>query len=198
MSRSPVTDHDRAAQALRAVQAAAQATELHYRATEAVATAVSIVSGIADRHGLRMRPPAGLTDIGGWQGPLSWLFTAAGVAPLRRQVTDLAGHAGVVEEALPGFALAVQELMTNAIRHGGGWGRVRIHRDAVTLLCTVTDRGPGIGGNLAELGVLPPPQASSGRGLFLVRQMTDGLDLGSGPGGLTATITMKLPPVAVS
>jgi serine/threonine-protein kinase RsbW len=110
-----------------------------------------------------------------------------------RHLVEQASHrAGLADEALRDFVLAVQELMTNAVRHGGGWGRLCLRRDGDLLICAVTDCGPGFAGDPARHGRLPAPDAHGGRGLFLAQQMTDNLHVSSGRTGVTVTVTMNL------
>lgn len=181
----------------RARAAVGEAAALQARAIAAVAGAVATVSAVATRHGDRLRSHSAIPDAGtgstlGRQEPVSRVFTAADVAAVRQLIKYVARSAGLLELVLPDFVLAVQELMTNAVRHGGGWGRVRLHRAGDLLVCTVTDRGPGLTGDLAELGALPPPDSEGGRGLFLARQMTDGLHISTGAAGVAVTVTMNL------
>jgi serine/threonine-protein kinase RsbW len=171
----------------RARAAVGESAALRARAIGAVAGAVATVSAVATRHGDRLRshnaiPGAGTGSDLGQQKPVSRVFTAAGMGAVRQLINHLARNAGLLEPVLLGFVLAVQELMTNAVRHGG-WGRVRLHRDGGLLVCTVTDRGPGVLGDLAELGALPPPDSEGVRGLFLARQMTDSLHISTGAAG---------------
>ncbi|BEL05923.1 hypothetical protein Q0Z83_041140 [Actinoplanes sichuanensis] len=82
--------------------------------------------------------------------------------------------------------------MTDTIRHGGGWGRVRLHCDGPLLVCVVSDRGPGLPGDLRQFGLLAGADPESGRGLFLARQLTDDMRVADNPAGLTVTVTMDL------
>ena len=44
------------------------------------------------------------------------------------------------------LVLILTELATNAIGHGGGIGRLQVRADADTIVCQVSDHGPGVGG----------------------------------------------------
>ncbi|MFI7283436.1 ATP-binding protein [Micromonospora chersina] len=90
------------------------------------------------------------------------------------------------------FVLAVHELVTNVVRHGGGSGRLRLLRDVVSLSCQVIDHGPGA--DYAPIA-LPRPGIPGHRGLWLAQQLTDSLVIDSGPDGTTATVTARLPGV---
>lgn len=114
------------------------------------------------------------------------------LATLRTLVTDAAKAAGVGAERAGHFTVAVDEAMTNAIRYARD-GRVSITvvpGESVTV--EVTDDGPGIPpGTRVEL---PPPDAVSGRGLWLMRTLCDNLDLDTGPQGTTARLVMLSDP----
>ncbi|MGC4786316.1 ATP-binding protein [Micromonospora sp. DT178] len=73
---------------------------------------------------------------------------------------------------LEDFVLAVHELVTNVVRHGGGSGEVRLFQHSGLLTCQVSDDGPGLG----EVDVaLPSPGEVGHRGLWLAQQLTKGL-----------------------
>jgi anti-sigma regulatory factor (Ser/Thr protein kinase) len=194
---APDADRNLATQVRRARAAVSEAAVLRAKAIGAVAGAVATVSAVAARHGNRLRshstvPDAGTGFILRPQEPFSRVFTAAGVDAVRQLIKHVARNAGLLEPVLPDFVLAVQELMTNAVRHGGGWGRVRLYCDGRLLQCTVTDRGPGLTGALTEFGTLPAPDSEGGRGLYLARRMTDSLQISSGTAGVTVTVVVNL------
>jgi serine/threonine-protein kinase RsbW len=114
------------------------------------------------------------------------------VTTLRHAVASCAAAAGLDGDRLEDFVIAVNELLTNAVRHGGGAGQVRLSRDSAAVVCEVTDRGPG-------LAVLPPdkpnrPTANEpgGWGLWLAGELTDTLDLKTGADGTTVCISTRL------
>jgi anti-sigma regulatory factor (Ser/Thr protein kinase) len=76
---------------------------------------------------------------------------------------------------------AIDEGLANAVRHGGGEGRLVLLYDGGEVVAHISDRGPGIAGTIPEQ--LPPPDALGGRGLWMSRQMVDRLILTSGPRG---------------
>lgn len=126
---------------------------------------------------------------------LSDSITEVAVTRLRHAVAAAAGAAGLAGDALEDFVLAVHELVTNVMRHGGGSGRLRLLRDAVSLSCQVTDDGPG---TEHVPMALPQPRTPGHRGLWLAQQLTDSLAFDSGPHGTTATVTARLPGVQSS
>lgn len=83
---------------------------------------------------------------------------------------------------------AVSELIANSLRHGGG-GVLRTWDDGDALLFEVEDAGviadPLVGRRL------PPPNATKGRGLWLVNQLCDLVELSSDRGsGTTVRVRM--------
>jgi anti-sigma regulatory factor (Ser/Thr protein kinase) len=97
--------------------------------------------------------------------------TAAGVADIRRRVTDAARAAGLDEERADGLTLAVNEVVANAIQHGGGTAEVTITPGDNWVVVVVRDRGPGI--RAGPPGELPPPGQVNGRRLWLAAQLCD-------------------------
>ena len=75
--------------------------------------------------------------------------------------------------------LAVNELTANSIRYGGGSGRVLVWREDGAMLCEVEDSGrfsdPLVGRRR------PEPNRITGRGLWLVNQLCDLVQIRSGP-----------------
>jgi serine/threonine-protein kinase RsbW len=120
-------------------------------------------------------------------------FTAERLSGLRRQVRAQAQAAGLSGIALDGFVVAVHELATNAVRHGGGHGRLWLRSDGDNLLCDVTDEGAGFIDGVPVSAGPPPTDVVGGRGIMLVRALTDTLLFSDGPDGVTATVTVCLP-----
>jgi anti-sigma regulatory factor (Ser/Thr protein kinase) len=94
-----------------------------------------------------------------------------------------AAHAGEV-------AVAVSEVITNAVVHGGGTAWMRVWRHEHELTCVIEDAGPGTDDVL--LGYIPPSAASiGGYGLWLTRQLFDHTELAPSPrGGLLVRLTL--------
>ena len=75
---------------------------------------------------------------------LATAFDQAQVTGLRHSVTSCAHGSGLSGQRLDDFVLAVNELITNAVRHGGGQGWLRLWERNGELVCEVADHGPGI------------------------------------------------------
>ena len=98
---------------------------------------------------------------------------------LRRFVSGHAARAGLDAGRVQETVLAVHEVATNSIRHGGGQGTLRIWQSGNTLICEIRDRGriqdPLVG------RTRPGPEETSGRGLWLANQVCDLVQLRSLP-----------------
>lgn len=118
---------------------------------------------------------------------------AFGEADLFRLRAEVTAHAGVVaEEDLVHRVLIVSsELATNAIRHGGGSGRLRLWSTDHALVCQVIDKGAGITDPHAG-EVRPDPLSRGGRGIWFCRQLADEFDVVTGSSGTIATATFQL------
>ena len=85
----------------------------------------------------------------------------------------------------------VNEVTTNAIRHGAGYGHVLVWREGQRLLCEVTDPGEAKGD---MFGAIPPdPDSEHGHGLWVARQLCDLLEIRTRQPGTTVRIHMRLP-----
>lgn len=122
---------------------------------------------------------------------LSQDFTRATVAALRHRLREVVTAVGLTGDVGYDFVLAVHELVTNAVRHGGGQGHLELRHEHDVLICEVTDHGEAAG-NL-PVG-LPAVDVAGGRGLWLAHQLTEGLLLTRRLHGVTATVTACLEP----
>jgi anti-sigma regulatory factor (Ser/Thr protein kinase) len=112
------------------------------------------------------------------------------LAALRRLATDAATAAGLDDERTGLFAVAVDEAMTNAIRYAGGGNLSITVVEGASVAVEVRDAGPGIPPGTSTQ--LPPPDAVSGRGLWLMRSLCDDLDIDTGPAGTTVRLAMTV------
>ncbi len=115
-------------------------------------------------------------------------FDQAQVTELRHSVASCAHAAGLRDERLDDFVLAVNELITNAVRHGGGQGWLRLWAEPGQLLCEVSDHGRGISAQRLDNRNRPTPDTAGGWGLWLARELTDAMDVATGPAGTTVRI----------
>lgn len=87
---------------------------------------------------------------------------------------------------LDDFLLAVSEVVANALTHAK-IDRVRIWRDTDRIVCEVLDRGVGMPDVLAGYRQ-PDPETLSGRGMWLVHQLTHLVEVSTGPAGTTVRL----------
>jgi anti-sigma regulatory factor (Ser/Thr protein kinase) len=105
------------------------------------------------------------------------------VRPARHLFAAAAAAAGLSRERVEELTVAVNEILTNAVVHGGGTARLRIWTSPVDgLTCAIEDDGPGARDPL--LGFVPPPQgATGGYGVWMARRIFDRSELIPSPGG---------------
>jgi anti-sigma regulatory factor (Ser/Thr protein kinase) len=117
-------------------------------------------------------------------------FTVTDLRTLRGEVERFAAGHGLAGLPLYRFVVAVNELTTNAVRHGGGTGRLELQRLGTGLRCRVVDQGPGMPSGWA--GDRPPePRNPHGRGLWLARQIAVTLEIDSRQSGTSVTLITR-------
>jgi anti-sigma regulatory factor (Ser/Thr protein kinase) len=109
------------------------------------------------------------------------------VAAVRHLAQDRAADAGLPHARRADLALAVTEAANNSVRYAGGRGTLRVWRDADSLICEIRDQGhigdPLVGRHLPSL------DRQGGRGLWLVNQLSDLVQIRSAAGGTAVRIT---------
>jgi anti-sigma regulatory factor (Ser/Thr protein kinase) len=99
------------------------------------------------------------------------------VAAARRLVRARGAEAGLPPERVADLALAVTEVLTNAILHGESFALLHLYDEGATWVCHVQDGGRGHVDPL--VGLLPPAGPSDhGYGLWLARQLCAAVDVG--------------------
>ncbi|WP_406392519.1 anti-sigma factor RsbA family regulatory protein [Streptomyces sp. NBC_00882] len=110
-------------------------------------------------------------------------FVADVLGEIRHFATDAAERLGLGRPRLEDLALAVAELTTNSVVHGGGSGLLRVWAEDGHVVCEVRDRG-----HLSDLlaGRRPPSRDQhGGRGLLIVNLVADLVRVHTGPEGST-------------
>ncbi len=107
---------------------------------------------------------------------------AAQLNRARQFVRDAATSFGLDQRAAYEFVYAVNEAVTNAIKHGcpepDGSIRLGIELAGDLIICSVRDRGPFVPPAVFS----GPSLAESGRGFALMSALTDEVQLAVGPG----------------
>jgi len=121
-------------------------------------------------------------------------FDGHGLYGLRETLAAHAGRLGADEDQIDHLLIVASELATNAVRHGGGAGRVRLWHHQDTLFCQVSDHGPGITDPTVG-GTLPDPITSEGgRGLWICRRLAARLSIEAAVDGPGTVVTVAIPP----
>jgi anti-sigma regulatory factor (Ser/Thr protein kinase) len=122
--------------------------------------------------------------------PLEVTFTGNDLRRLRSFVLEQAQRAGLPSDRAADVVLAISELATNSLLHGGGRGTLRTWLEPDAFICEVLD-----GGELHEplLGrERPTEDDASGRGLWLVNHLCDLVQIRSLPSGNVVRLRMYL------
>jgi anti-sigma regulatory factor (Ser/Thr protein kinase) len=122
---------------------------------------------------------------------LDQAFDAGSLFRLRAAVAAHAAALGAGEAAYD-VVLIAHELSSNAVRHGGGTGRLHLWSDADRIMCRVTDSGPGLADGAGRGDDLPSPQVPGGRGLWIVRRLA-AVRVVTGASGTTVTAAIPIP-----
>jgi anti-sigma regulatory factor (Ser/Thr protein kinase) len=106
----------------------------------------------------------------------------------RRAFAAAAERRGVAAVRLEDLTLALNEVLTNALVHGGGWARLRVWSTAPEdLTCLVEDGGNGVHDPLVGYAG-PPIGATGGYGTWLARRLFDRSEFQAAPGGGLAVL----------
>ncbi|MBI2710742.1 MAG: sensor histidine kinase [Actinobacteria bacterium] len=117
-------------------------------------------------------------------------------ADARHAVAALAADPPLPAGAPEDLALAVSEVVTNALEHGGRPCSLRAWRNADRVVVVVHDRGPGPADPFA--GLMPAAHAGSldgGFGLWIASLVCDEVAFTTGPDGFTACLVVGRPHV---
>ncbi|MBB3084332.1 sensor histidine kinase [Geodermatophilus sabuli] len=123
-------------------------------------------------------------------------LAATGVADfigLRHAVAAVLAGLDGDRDATEDFLLAVDEMTSNAVRHGRPPVDLRLWASADRVVCRITDRGDGLTDPFAGYGPAHGADLSrGGMGLWLARQLCDHVDITSDDDGVTVRLTSRL------
>jgi anti-sigma regulatory factor (Ser/Thr protein kinase) len=117
-------------------------------------------------------------------------FGPDSLGAVRALVGERAERAGVGQGRVEDLILAVSELAANSVRHGGGGGVLRVWLADGHLVCEVADRGR-LEHPLAGR-VRPSLEQTTGRGLWMVNQLCDLVQIRAVPDGTVVRAWLAL------
>jgi anti-sigma regulatory factor (Ser/Thr protein kinase) len=139
------------------------------------------------------RAPGGRNGTSGaGQIGLDLRFDGESLYALRAAVEAHAADLGAPPELVAHLVIIASELASNAVRHGGGAGRLRLSREDGALRCVVDDSGPGMTRPAVAGTSAPPPYAVGGRGLWIVRRLAIRTNIESTERGTTVTVLVPI------
>jgi anti-sigma regulatory factor (Ser/Thr protein kinase) len=138
---------------------------------------------------------------GGWLGyddplpppaspPRELLFGRASLHEVREFIAAFAEQEGAPPDRRADLILAVNEVVANSIRYGGGDGVLCVWMEGDTFVCEVSDRGtisdPFVGRRR------PSAEQFGGRGLWIANRSCDLVQIRSRPGTTSVRLHMEL------
>jgi len=139
-----------------------------------------VIAGAGQRLSDRYTDPLEIWIASEWSLPepgqaMATVALTEDLAPVR-QITEACGRdAGLSSSAVLDLVLAVDEAATNAVLHGAPPAELRIWREPGGIVCEITDHGT-LDDPLAGRH-FPSPEWTSGRGLWLINQLCDLVEL---------------------
>lgn len=140
------------------------------------------LSTIAAPFDLPLTPPAVAPEVTTFElGDLSDVRTFVGTRAL---------NYGLDPNKAADFVLALNEIATNSLRHGGGKGVLKLWPENGSLICEISDAGhidrPLLGRER------PAPGSTSGLGVWLANQLVDLVQIRTFPEGSVVRIYMSI------
>lgn len=117
-------------------------------------------------------------------------FGVVGLSAARALVSELARSAGLATARVEDLVIAVNEVATNAVKHAGGRGSLRVWSTRDEVICQLEDPGH-IADPLAGRH-RPVPGVDGGLGLWMVNQLCDLVEVRTGPGRTTVRLHVRL------
>ncbi|GAA4618549.1 hypothetical protein GCM10023195_83450 [Actinoallomurus liliacearum] len=155
--------------------------------------------GETDMRGLVMVARHSITQ--SWQpppndsaGPMNEMkFTAEQLPGVRRFTEEHARRYKVDEDLLGDLVIAVNEIATNAVRHGSSHAELHMWTENGRVIAEIHDSGTWT--LLADPGGSPPPpEAEGGMGIWVARQICSAVHISTGISG--TVVRLELSPTA--
>jgi anti-sigma regulatory factor (Ser/Thr protein kinase) len=119
------------------------------------------------------------------------IFDLDSFGAVREHVGTMANRAGLADDRGADLVLAVHEVATNSVRHGGGRGELRVWVDGQRVVCEVRDAG-----RLRDptaVGHRPAAADSvGGRGLWIAKQLCDRVHVSSSEAGTVVRLQQRV------
>jgi anti-sigma regulatory factor (Ser/Thr protein kinase) len=126
--------------------------------------------------------------------PRLWARDVADFIGLRHAVAAELATVAAPRDAIEDYLLAVDEMSSNAVRHGGPPVSLRLWVGDDRIVCTIDDHGPGFDDPFAGYGPAHGEDLSrGGMGLWLARQLCDHVDISGDEDGAHVRLTIRLP-----
>jgi anti-sigma regulatory factor (Ser/Thr protein kinase) len=129
---------------------------------------------------------------GGVPGGMEQPFDAISLVSLRSAVAAHGSALGLADGRVEDLVLVAHELATNAVRHGGGVGLLRLWRADGSVFCEVADSGAGFLFTRPDRDRRPDVGAPGGRGLWIVARLVDRMRVDSGATGTVAVVELRI------
>jgi anti-sigma regulatory factor (Ser/Thr protein kinase) len=145
--------------------------------------------GLGSTHPRPARFPAPLPDAPDRADVVT--FDRDSFGAVREHVGTIADQAGLAGDRGADLVLAVHEIATNSVRHGGGRGELRVWVDGPRVVCEVRDDG-----RLGDPSAVSHRPASTdsvgGRGLWIAKQLCDRVHVSSSEAGTVVRLQQRV------
>ncbi|HWG14905.1 MAG TPA: ATP-binding protein [Streptosporangiaceae bacterium] len=123
--------------------------------------------------------------------PLDLTFRAGDLPLVRHRTASWTLQAGMAADVADDFVIAVNEIATNAVRHGSPQATLRLWVHGRAAMADVRDQGEW---PVAMGSAVPPrrPAERGGMGLEVARMVCDGLQIKATGSGTSVVLRMSL------
>jgi anti-sigma regulatory factor (Ser/Thr protein kinase) len=125
--------------------------------------------------------------------PRLWASDVADFVGLRHAVAAELSTVDASRDTIEDYLLAVDEMTSNAVRHGKPPVSLRLWVGEDRIVCSIDDQGPGSDDPFAGYGPAHGNDLSrGGMGLWLARQLCDHVDISGDDDGAHVRLTIRL------